>query len=150
MSANRDKSQKFRFLYQNLYQIYRTGVDEAKKAPVPPAFIPKAHEAYQKAGLTSGVVLKSPEIPVFYPRDLKKSPLPSEPNEPGGTVDEVKAIAAEMQPMPIAIGLKAREERRKAQLESLRDQLGELSTLQKKIRFMLKEIEELSEPTKKS
>ncbi len=163
MSANRDRSQKFRFLYQNLYQIYRTGVDEAKK-PLPPAFMPKAHEAYQKAGLTSGVVMKAPEkaapikseIPVFIPRNLtppaakpEAAPAPIPAAVPSSLKEESVTRQDQVGPMPIAIGLKAREERRRAQLEALREQLGELSQMQKRIRFMLKEIEELSVPEKK-
>ena len=35
MPASRDKSQKFTFVYSNLYQIYRKGKDQAKAAVIP-------------------------------------------------------------------------------------------------------------------
>lgn len=159
MSANRDRSQKFRFLYQNLYQIYRDGVDEAKKSPVA-HFTPKAHEAYRKAGLTSGVVLKAQEpAPVDSVVSAKNSEIP--PFIPRKLIQDIAALPEAAVPTesfeepiseakPISIGLRAREERRKTQLEALREQLSELSVMQKKIRFMLREIEELSKPESKS
>src|SRR5262245_41813756 len=57
MSATRDSSQKFKFVYSNLYQIYRKGKDAAKEADVSePVVAPVAK------GLTSGKVLKAEDL----------------------------------------------------------------------------------------
>src|SRR4051794_20411356 len=82
MSATRDKSQKFQFVYSNLYSIYKKGKEAAKEAAVADTAISANPAGF---GLTtSNRVLKSGDAhaasvstvsPVAPPRISEYSPM---------------------------------------------------------------------------
>ncbi len=107
MSATRDQGQKFKFIYANLYQIYRN-----EKPQMPP----KAPLAPQ--GLVYGQVIKSADahsVASYSPMQILKKP---------------EAPKVQMTP--------------NSAVQGLRDNLNKLSELHSRLRFMLKELEELT------
>ena len=101
MSATRDKTQKFTFVYNNLYSIYKNTQDQNAVADRP--------------GLTTGQVIKAD--------DLKAR-----------SVEEFKPV--QFLHRPVA--------RKNEALESLKQNLQTLNNLHARLKFMLKEIEDLS------
>lgn len=127
MSATRDKSQKTTFVYTNLYQLYKKGVHAASKAPG------------LDAPLATGKVLKA--------GDLKDPAFKVEPYRPAELLS--KRIARETSgPSPIQQPIYVKKPAVLAQaqapaLASLKQNLQSLSDLHARLRFMLKELEDL-------
>lgn len=107
MSATRDQGQKFKFIYANLYQIYR---NEKPQTP-PPA--PLAAQ-----GMVYGQVIKSADA-----RDLT-------PYSPMQILKKPEAPKVQITPDNAVQGL--------------RENLNKLGELHARLRFMLKELEELT------
>jgi hypothetical protein len=137
MSATRDKSQKITFVYSNLYSLYRKGFDRAREgatqdagAQVPSRAVEAANDL---AGLRasahafeSGVVikakdLKAPRATAYTPAEL----LGKRIDKPTAWVGQ-RPVAGAQDP-----------------LATLKQNLASLSDLQSRLRFMLKELEEL-------
>jgi hypothetical protein len=119
MSATRDKSQKIAFVYSNLYQIYRKGVETAK----------------------SGAVLKSDDL--FKPSFAAVQVNPYQPAEllgkrvqkPEGLIDVASVRSETMVARSKAI-------------ESLKGNLKNLNDLHSRLKFMLLELEDLVKESK--
>ncbi len=126
MSATRDSSQKATFVYSNLYSLYK----QAKAAPQSGAVL-KAHD------------LKSTDpvaIQPFRPTELLKNRLEKEAKTPHS--EEITRV----RPIPAAVkrNLSPTERSSAVAVTSLKKNLSELNELHERLKFMLKEIEELS------
>jgi len=121
MSASRDQSQKFTFVYQNLYQIYRQGKAAAKAADV---------KAPEDKGIETAKIIKA--------EDLNAQPFGVRvtPHEPPRLLG--KRIVANQ------LNDAALHPSRTAAVDGLRDNLKTLQGLHERLRFMLKELEELT------
>jgi hypothetical protein len=127
MSATRDPSQKHTFVYSNLYQLYRKGKEAAVKADVPAAKSPESD-----LGLEKSRIIKVEEMANQAAVGIRIAR-----HEPPRLL--TKHIQAN-RPVPTP---KAELARRKS-IDGLRDNLRQLQSLHERLRFMLKEIEELS------
>lgn len=145
MSATRDPSQKHTFVYSNLYQLYRKGKEAATNAqveptqtkmPVPPP-PPTQEDQTSTRGLATNRVIKIEDM--NQPGVVGLRVARHEPPRLLGKRLEVNRTA----PSP-----KAEAGRREA-INGLRDNLRQLQSLHERLRFMLKEIEELSGNDKK-
>ena len=126
MSATRDTSQKATFVYSNLYKLYK----QAKAAPQSGAVL-KTHD------------LKSMDpvaIQPFRPTELLKTRLEQEAKVPHS--EEL----ARVRPIPAAVKrvLSPTERTSAVAVDSLKKNLSELNELHERLKFMLKEIEELT------
>jgi hypothetical protein len=139
MSATRDPSQKHTFVYSNLYQLYRKGKEAANSAVVPPPApaakteAPREEDARSTRGLAAGRVIKVDD-------------MNSETGAVGIRVtrhEPPRLLAKHIEANRMVPTPKADLVRRQA-LDGLRDNLRQLQTLHERLRFMLKEIEELS------
>jgi hypothetical protein len=107
MSATRDQNQKFKFIYANLYQIYRNERPQHSTPPVE-----------RSSGTVFGQIIKSADARAFQsysPMEILKKP----------ETPQVK-ISAD------------------TAVQGLRENLNKLNDLHARLRFMLKEIEELT------
>ncbi len=113
MSANRDKSQKIGFVYTNIYQIYKA----AKNAPE--AEVQAAGESLASTSESSRVIraedLTNFKITKFEPRAL-------------GKVESMTGA-----PLP----------KGENPFDDLKNNLNRLQDLHSRLRFMLKELEDL-------
>ena len=146
MSATRDKSQKTTFVYSNLYSLYRKGKEAAAQSNVSEA--PSAEPAYF-AMPSERNVLKTADlkreagvkIEAYKPTELLSK-----------RIEANAAIAAQQASVRIAAVAPARLPAGKptnstpdAALSSLKQNLQSLQDLHSRLRFMLKELEELSQ-----
>ncbi|OFZ54153.1 MAG: hypothetical protein A2428_02245 [Bdellovibrionales bacterium RIFOXYC1_FULL_54_43] len=129
MSASRDKTQKVAFVYSNLYQLYRKGKETAhpvEAAQVQPQAQPPTGQALAASAgaavVRSGNVLKSD--------DLRAAALAITPYAP-------TEFIGKRVPRPEVIATK------NSAVESLKKNLQELNDLHSRLRFMLKELEDL-------
>lgn len=113
MPATRDKNQKVTFVYSNLYQVYKKGLEAARTAGSP-------------VGLTRGKVLK--------PGDVHESRIQVESYRPASLAAPSSSLQ-QRQHLPM--------QQQKEALQSLRDNLKSLNDLHSRLRFMLKELEDL-------
>ncbi len=127
MSASRDTTQKFTFVYSNLYQIYRKGKEAAVSAPTPPAMDP---EKLKNLGVQSGNVIKADD-------------LHSSANVHVVRHEPPRFIAKRLETHR-AFSKTSLHPQRKEAIEGLRDNLKTLKGLHERLRFMLKELEELT------
>ena len=130
MSATHDKTQKFTFVYSNLYRIYK--------------------DAKNGEALKTGEVLKAGEIQNTQTLTIEeKVPKvrPYRPTELLGKRTEIAARKAEVLsqtacgpslPQPFQ-----KFEVAKVSMENLRNNLEQLDKLQHRLRFMLQELQEL-------
>lgn len=134
MSASRDQSQKFTFVYQNLYQIYRQGKAAAKAAEVKAPETAKS-ESDDNRGIETAKIIKAEDLHAnaqpFGVRVVKHEP----PRLLGKRIESNQLNDAALHPA------------RAQAIDGLRDNLKTLQGLHERLRFMLKELEEL---TKKS
>ncbi len=123
MSATRDPSQKHTFVYSNLYQLYQKGKAAAKAADVP-------------AGIVTGKIIKADELApgVVGLRVARHEP----PSLIGKRINPGVALSTSP-----SRSMKVDPSRRQA-IDGLRDNLRSPQNLHERLRFMLKEIEELS------
>lgn len=128
MSATRDKSQKVTFVYQNLHALYRQGLAAAKAAP---SFTPNsADRAEPLTGVIRGKILKVDQIAA--------EPAAVVTHEPALLMGKrLGSSATEAVPPSLTL-----ESQRQA-IQSLQDNLKTLGDLHSRLRFMLKELEEL-------
>lgn len=147
MSATRDPSQKHTFVYSNLYQLYRKGKEAATNATLPaaaPAPAGNTASADEKTvventrGLATGRVIKIEDMNSQPPGVVGLRIARHEPPS---------LIGKRIQPNRTTLTPKAELGRREA-LNGLRDNLRQLQSLHERLRFMLKEIEELSDDKK--
>lgn len=130
MSATRDPSQKHTFVYSNLYQLYQKGKSAAQAAVVPSA-APSAAAA-STAGIATGKIIKADELaPGVIGLRVARHEPPA-------------LLAKRLNPAASPARAKVDPSRREA-IEGLRDNLRSLQNLHERLRFMLKEIEELSD-----
>ncbi len=130
MSATRDPSQKHTFVYSNLYQLYQKGKVAAHAAQVP---TPTKSDETSRAGLATGRIIKAEEMQnaVHGTAPIGLRVARHEPLNLLGKRIEVNR--------PAKTDLK-----RRAAVDGLRDNLRQLQGLHERLRFMLKEIEELT------
>ncbi len=122
MSATQDKSQKIAFVYQNMHALYRRGLEAAKAAP--------SATAPSLTGVVRGKVIKAYENPSVQPH--------APAHLIGKRIETPSAIA----PAPVAKPTLSMDAQRGA-IESLQGNLKTLGDLHSRLRFMLKELEEL-------
>lgn len=139
MSATRDKNQKVGFVYSNLYQLYKKGVEEAKNAPETASPAPGA-----PVGLTRGRVLKAQEahaaadpaqITPFRPTELL-----------GKRIEAAQALTQASLAQSAPLYVKTPQSVRipeNAAIQSLKQNLEKLNDLHSRLRFMLQELEDL-------
>jgi hypothetical protein len=163
MSANRDKSQKVTFVYSNLYSIYRKGLERAREgatleseagAPSKAAQAltelavgqparPRVPEAFQ-----SGIVIKPGDLrsPSHTQAPASVTPPPAPPRvtpyTPAELIGKRVARPASITPTPAAAATQAKPASPDA-VQSLKQNLESLNDLQARLRFMLKELEDL-------
>ncbi|MCM0606020.1 MAG: hypothetical protein KA715_08010 [Xanthomonadaceae bacterium] len=116
MSATRDQSQKFTFVFSNMYSLYKKG-----------------QEAVRNTGGETARILKVD--------DLRKSRI--EPYKPVELISKrvQESTGAAVQSVSI---VQARDQA----VATLKSNLDELQDLQKRLRFMLKDLEVLVGPKK--
>jgi len=132
MSATRDPSQKHTFVYSNLYQLYQKG-KVAAHAAVVPAVIPAVVADQNRTGLATGRIIKAEEMQTAM-----------------NSMGPVGLRVARHEP-PRLLGKRIEANRpakgdasRRQAIDGLRDNLRQLQGLHERLRFMLKEIEELT------
>jgi hypothetical protein len=130
MSATRDSSQKHAFVYSNLYHLYRKGKDAAESAHVPAA----APKVDSRQGIVTGKIIKADEMA---------------PGRVGLKVTRHEPPALLGKRLGLNTGMEARrpariDASRREAIEGLRSNLRSLQSLHERLRFMLKEIEDLS------
>lgn len=151
MSATRDRSQRVTFVYSNLYKIYRAGVDAAKKAEIPentgksearseglrPGLRtqPEGRESEVLSRLNRSHVLKSGQL---------KYGVKVREHQPTEFI--AKRVTESRRAAPAAQA--AAPARSEAPIESLKRNLEQLQDLHSRLRFMLRELEDLSDDEK--
>lgn len=135
MSATRDKSQKVAFVYSNLYQLYRKGKEAAQGAEVGGAQAEAQVSPEQKS---SGKVLKADDLHQNSFAQLKADAVRVHAYQPvellGKRIPKPEAIKGAA---PAAVPSQAQA------LDSLKQNLQALNDLHARLRFMLKELEDL-------
>ena len=121
MSANRDRNQRATFVYSNLYQLYKKN-PEAPVAPQTPAELPGQTGTVLKCGDRRVVANYQPMTLIARKAEAARELAPT-------LASTAEAIEA---PAPEANGL-----------SSLKENLKTLNDLHARLRFMLKELEEL-------
>lgn len=133
MSATRDKTQKVAFVYSNLYQIYRKGSDAASTPPEAAPAAPEAQAVPKPPG--SGKVIKAEDL------NAQTTAVRVEkfeaPELLGKRIVQKPAVLKD-----IAQASQVAPEQNEA-IESLKDNLKQLNDLHARLRFMLKELEDL-------
>jgi hypothetical protein len=120
MSATRDKTQKFTFVYSNLYQIYKKGKDAAQSAEIPqPGLVTARVLKAENAAAVSVSPNVAPQISEYRPAELLAKRI---------TVVQKPSILTES---------------KNETIESLKDNLKSLNDLHSRLRMMLKELEDL-------
>lgn len=130
MSATRDKTQRFSFVYSNLYQIYKKGKENADHSEsTPDPTIPIAPPV---------AIVKKSISPVIKTGELKQQNPEIRPYNPpefiGKRIVRPEVIAASKSSPVIPPT---------AALESLKQNLKSLNDLHARLRFMLQELEQL-------
>ena len=145
MSATRDKTQKITFVYSNLYSIYRKGVERARDgAALDSGEFSKslATEALNHIALGrnpgSGAVLKTGS-PSLAPSVSTPPPAPRVTSYTPAQLIGKRVARPTVLPLPAT----ASAAKAMAPVESLKQNLKDLNDLQARLRFMLKELEDL-------
>ena len=137
MSAHRDQSQKFTFVYSNLYQLYKKGKDAAINATIPKSDAQSDELSSKKQddlkGVETSKIIKASQyqqngsvvqVRDFTPPSFVAKRIENDKNLASPTIDRTNAI------------------------QQLKDNLKTLQGLQERLNFMLTEIEELSSSRK--
>lgn len=152
MSATRDPSQKHTFVYSNLYQLYRKGKAAATEAKIPSVSEQRrVAEGSAVASSTAATSVTSERRGLATNRVIKIEEMNSQPGAVGLRVTRhvpPSLLGKRIEPNRTALTPKAELGRRQA-IDGLRDNLRQLQSLHERLRFMLKEIEELSGDDKK-
>jgi len=140
MSASQDRSQKVAFLYTNLYQLYRNEKSETQsqksqgKPGLKQAFIKSKLDRISMISFSTEAVKRA----TVYSRIIKAKRLQSR----GLEVSKPQLIAkSEIRPVKIVREVKSLSERT---IEDLRRHVSSLDKLHKRLRFMLKELGEMT------
>lgn len=134
MSATRDKSQKLTFVYSNLYELYKKGVEAAKSAEIKdenPEAEPRpfgARPGLTTAGLTTSKIIKAESA------EAARAYTP-----PSFTA---KRFEARRVATPQVIH-QVRSQQHQASVDSLKNSLQQLQGLHSRLKHMLGELEEL-------
>lgn len=135
MSATRDQSQKFTFVYSNLYHLYKKGKDAAHAAQVPAAapvaIAPEKLLDQTRTEMTRGVLTG---------RIIKADDLREEATPKVARHEPPRFLTKRLE---VNRPLKMHPERERA-VTGLRDNLKQLKSLQERLHFMLKELEEFT------
>jgi len=123
MSANRDKSHKVTFVFQNLHHVYRQGLDAAKSAQVPPPVPSQVARENALAGVVRGKVIKA-----YEQQDARVA-----------THQPVELLGKRVDATQSAVSMASQRQA----IQSLQDNLKTLGDLHSRLRFMLKELEDL-------
>jgi hypothetical protein len=163
MSATRDKSQKVTFVYSNLYSIYRKGIERARdgavreSAATSPSLgaealtelavgTPSATASRVAKNFQSGVVIKSDDLRnqnAAAPAVVTPPAAPRvTPYTPAELIGKRVARPASLMSQPVATPGKNQPATPDA-VQSLKQNLESLNDLQARLRFMLKELEDL-------
>ena len=118
MSASRDKTQKVTFVYSNLYQLYKSGKETAQSAEVNAAPVAVNRNVLKTEDLRKAAVSPAtqPKVSNYVPTEFIGRRLP-----------KPEAIA----------------EHSNSAVDSLKKNLEQLNDLHARLRFMLKELEDL-------
>ena len=143
MSATRDQSQKITFVYSNLHAIYRKGLERARQGATQGASPDQASLSSEALshfatgrGLTTGAVIKADS-----PAAQQAKPMPAPPAPPAPPVSRAYTPAELLGKRVVRpAALKVVQENPVA---SLKQNLDQLNDLQARLRFMLKELEDL-------
>jgi hypothetical protein len=138
MSATRDKTQKFTFVYSNLYQIYKQGKEAAIKADLPPFVHNRSSEVSKstrvlKTGDLNQNPSVAPKVNRYEPVEFLK--VPAKPIRVPNPVIPKPEVIAPVTPEADKIQNQA--------IESLKQNLQQLDDLHSRLQFMLKELEDL-------
>lgn len=140
MSATRDKSQKFSFVYSNLYHVYRKGLDAANGsgAVLKTGDLRKERKegvaairigAYSPAELLAKRIERGHAAPVGAPAPVAPA---------AQALDRIRRIGK-----PVTEAAPASAVEHNAAIKSLKDNLQSLGELHARLRFMLTELEDL-------
>lgn len=142
MSAERDQTQKFKFVYSNLYHVYQKGKEAARSAPDFSSAIHSVslkenqksvgQQHFQNPEMLSGKILKADAVVQPLARPYQGKDFSAEKRINSARIHEMRSQSPDQQD-PVA---------------SLRSNLSELDNLQNRLRFMLKELEELTKNSK--
>ncbi len=129
MSAYLDRSQGFTFVFSNIYDLYK----KAKDAKLDDPYLAEIKPEVKLKKEEFGRVIKSGDAQLKV-KDFKPESLNSE------------------RPFPVPMGVREAEEKAMRMnakpLHDLKKNLAELKDAQSKLRFLLKELEELSDKKK--
>lgn len=144
MSATRDPSQKHTFVYSNLYQLYQKGktaakaadvsAPEAKVAPIAPTV---QSSAPATAGIVAGKIIKAEDMNAVLHGQAPVG-LRVTRHEPPSLLGKRLGLNTG------AVRSGKVDPTRRQAIDGLRDNLRQLQSLHERLRFMLKEIEELT------
>ncbi len=144
MSATRDPSQKHTFVYSNLYQLYQKGKTAAKAAEVPapetkiaPTVAPTVAPTAETAGIVAGKIIKAEDMNAVLHGQAPVG-LRVTRHEPPSLLGKRLGLNTG------AVRSGKVDPTRRQAIDGLRDNLRQLQSLHERLRFMLKEIEELT------
>lgn len=147
MSATRDKSQKTTFVYSNLYQLYRKGKEAATEASVPVESKSSYFEIPSERNVLKAGDLKAEsatlQVDRFNPPELTAKRLEARAIH-ARQESSISDISIAPKPSRIPVGKPASPVPDSA-LSSLKQNLLDLQSLHARLRFMLKELEDLSQ-----
>lgn len=149
MSATRDKSQKITFVYSNLYSIYRHGVERARLGAIresDESSPSRAAEALKE--LAVGTPAGKPVVPqafesgvVIKASQAQAQARPQARPAPRVTSYTPAELIGKKVARPAAIA--GQKPAQSEGVQSLKKNLENLNDLQARLRFMLKELEDL-------
>jgi len=122
MSASRDPSQKFTFVYSNLHYLYKKGKEAAQAAN-----IPEPTRADMTRGIMTGRIIKADDL-------NREKPVVVSGHQAPHFIRKKIDLNRPMRMSP----------EREGAIQGLRDNLKQLKSLQERLHFMLKELEDLS------
>jgi hypothetical protein len=126
MSATRDKSQKFTFVYSNLYQLYKNG-----KKPPQAAMGPESGKVLKADDLRSKQAFSAVRVGRFQPTEFLGKRIVSKP----AAIKTYEQVQGVLQNSSQSSQMEA--------LHGLKQNLDTLNQLHSRLRFMLQELEEL-------
>jgi hypothetical protein len=136
MSASRDQSQRFTFVYSNLYSLYKKGVQTAKESKT--ALDQESSQSLE--GVVSGKIIKARDLNSFEEQNHQiKKHIEKE------LKGEFLVKRLEVNPSRESLHPSAREA-----MQGLKSNVQSLESLHEKLKFMLKEIEENTAKKKSS
>lgn len=158
MSATRDPSQKHTFVYSNLYQLYQKGktaakaadvpAPEAKVAPIAPMVQSSAQSnpqpfqrssapAADASGIVAGKIIKAEDMNAVLHGQAPIGLRVTRHEPPSFLGKRLGLNTGAVRPGKV-------DPTRRQAIDGLRDNLRQLQSLHERLRFMLKEIEELT------